>query len=114
MSLVEARRSAMHKLTTFAIAAAFGISLLSGVSIAAEQKITLALSGRFCEFYPKDITAGLKAVKGVVDVDLTTKSGDAIVTTDGNVKPEDLVAAIKNVKGTKFGIDWYCDGQVMK
>jgi hypothetical protein len=83
-------------------------------AFAAEQKITLMLGGRFCEFYPKELTDALMAVKGVTGVDLKGMKGHAIVMLEKTVTPETLVAAVKAVKGTKMGVEWYCTAEVMK
>jgi len=83
-------------------------------AFAAEQKTTLMLGGRFCEFYPKELTDALMAVKGVIGVDLKSMKGHAIVTHEKAVTPEALVAAVKAVKGTKMGVEWYCTAEVMK
>ncbi len=81
---------------------------------AAEHKTTLMLGGKFYEFYPTEITNALTAVKGVKEVDLKSLKGHVIVAHDGTVKPETLVAAVKAVKGTKMGIEWYCTGEAMQ
>lgn len=101
----------MHNVTKLAIAASIGFCLLTPYANATEQTLTLTLGGQFCEFYPTELTAGLKGVKGVTDVDLTTMKDHAIVKTDGTVKIADLVAAVKNVKGTKLGIHWFCTAE---
>ncbi|HTP42615.1 MAG TPA: cation transporter [Nitrospiria bacterium] len=90
-----------------------GVLLLTAPAGAAEQKTVLMLGGKFCEFYPKELTAALKAVKGVTSVDLESMKGHVIVTHDGTVKPETLINAVKSVKGTRMGINWYCDAMVM-
>jgi periplasmic mercuric ion binding protein len=104
----------MRRVLSLAVAVILGMGVAAMQTEAAEQKVTLVLGGKFCEFYPKEITGALMKVKGVTDVDLKSMSGHAIVTTDGTVKPEELVAAMKGVKGTKMGIEWYCTAEVMK
>jgi hypothetical protein len=47
-------------------------------------------------------------------VDLNSMGGQAIVSHDGTVKSEDLMEAMKGVKGTKAGVDWYCTAELMK
>jgi hypothetical protein len=54
------------------------------------------------------------AVKGVIGVDLKSMKGHAIVTHEKAVTPEALVAAVKAVKGTKMGVEWYCTAEMMK
>jgi mercuric ion binding protein len=89
---------------------AFGIVLLSAPAWAAEQKVTLMLGGKFCEFYPDAIQTALKKVAGVTAVDLKSMKGHAIVTTDGKAKPDDLTDAVNAVKGD----GWHCKAEVMK
>lgn len=100
----------MRSIMTFGFAVVFGMSLLVSVAGAADQAVTLTLGGNFCEFYPKNITEGLMAVKGVKAVDLKSMKGHAVVTHDGSVKPETLVAAMKDVKGK----EWFCTAEPMK
>ncbi|MEW6543450.1 MAG: cation transporter [Nitrospirota bacterium] len=106
------------------ISVAAGLALLGqcGVGLTAEPRpvmaegktIVLMMGGRFCEFYAKELTEALKAVKGVKAADLKSVKGHARVTHDGSVKPEALVAAVKGVKGTKMGMEWHCTAEVMK
>ena len=96
------------------LAVVFGMSLVVSAAGAADPAVTLMLGGKFCDFYPKEITEGLMAVKGVKAVDLKSMKGHAVVTHDGSVKPEALVAAMKGVKGTKMGMEWFCTAEVMK
>jgi len=77
------------------------------------KPITLMLGGKFCEFYPKELTEALMKVKGVKGVDLKSLKGHALVEHDGSVKPEGLIAAVKGVKGTKMGMEWYCTAEPM-
>lgn len=104
----------MGNITKLMIAVVFGISLVTVPAGATEQKTTLMLGGKFCDFYPKEITTGLMAVKGVKAVDLKSMKGHAVVTHDGSVKPEALVSAMKGVKGTKMGMEWFCTAESMK
>jgi periplasmic mercuric ion binding protein len=104
----------MRSGTTLLITAALAISLMAAPVGAADQTVTLMLGGKFCEFYPKELTDALTAVKGVKAVDLKSMKGHAVVTHDGSAKPEALVAAVKGVKGTKMGMEWYCTAEAMK
>lgn len=104
----------MRKFATLVLAVALGVTLIAVQVQAAEQKTTLMLGGKFCEVYPNEITLAMMAVKGVIRVDLNSMGGQAIVVHDGTVKPEALVAAMKEVKGTKVGVEWYCTAEVMK
>jgi mercuric ion binding protein len=104
----------MHNIIKLMIAVTVVISFVSAQAGAAEQKVTLMLGGKFCEFYPKEITDALMGVKGVTGVDLKSMKGHAIVMHDGSVKPEVLVETVKGVKGTKTGMEWYCTAEAMK
>ena len=81
---------------------------------AADRQVMLMLGGKDCEFYPKQVTDALMKVKGVKSVDLQSMKGHAVVSHDGTVRPEDLVAAVSVVKGEKMGVKWYCAAEVMK
>ena len=104
----------MRSITILGLAVVFGMSLLLSAAGAADPAVTLMLGGKFCDFYPKEVTEGLMAVKGVKAVDLKSMKGHAVVTHDGSVKPETLVAAMKGVKGTKMGMEWFCTAEPMK
>lgn len=97
---------------------AVAVLLCTGIetmqTMAADQKVTLMLGGKYCEFYPKQVTDALMKVKGVKSVDLQSMKGHAVVEHDGSVKDDQLLEAIKGVKGTKGGVEWYCDAEVMK
>jgi len=103
----------MKTLATLIVPVALGLLLLSASAHAAEQKTALMLGGKFCEFYPKEFTAALMAVKGVTNVDLKSMEGHAVVTHDDTVKEETLIQAVESVKGTKLGVKWYCTAMVM-
>jgi copper chaperone CopZ len=104
----------MSKFAKLVMAVALGSTLIAIQVQAAEQKTTLMLGGKFCELYPNEITVALMGVKGVKQVDFNSMGGQAIVVHDGSVKPEALIAAMKEVKGTKMGKEWYCTAEVMK
>jgi hypothetical protein len=105
----------MRIISTFVLAVLLGAAI-PHVQAAKpkETKETLMLGGRFCEFYPKELTDALMAVPGVKAVDLKSMKGHVIVIHDGNVKLETLVAAVKGVKGSKVGVEWYCTAEAMK
>jgi mercuric ion binding protein len=104
----------MNKLAPLFITVVLGVMLTVLSVQAADQKTTLMLGGKFCEFYPNEITVALMAVKGVKSVDINSMGGQAIVAHDGTVKPDALIEAMKGVKGTKAGVDWYCTAELMK
>ena len=87
------------------------LSILEISAFAAEQKVTLMLGGKFCEFYPEAIETALKKVSGVTGVDLKSKKGHAVVDVEaGKVKPDQLADAVNAVKGE----GWHCKAEVMK
>jgi mercuric ion binding protein len=87
-------------------------ALMLGVqALAAEEKVTLALGGKFCEFYPDAIQEALQKVPGVTAVDLKSKKGHAVVTGEaGKMKPDQLATAVNGVKGD----GWHCKAEVKK
>ena len=103
----------MRKITALTTPVILGLLLLSGPAHAAGQQTVLMLGGNYCESYPKELTDALTAVKGVTGVDLKSMKGHVVVSHDGTVKTETLIAAIKGVKGTKNGAAWYCDAMLM-
>ncbi len=101
----------MRDVLHFILATAMGIFLFSAQAWAADQKVTLMLGGKFCEFYPEAIDKALKNVSGVKGVDLKSMKGHAIVEVEsGKVKPSQLADAVNAVKGD----GWYCKAEVMK
>lgn len=101
----------MFQIRTLAVTLLFGLMLSVAPAWAADQKTTLMLGGKFCEFYPDAIQTALKKVPGVTAVDLKSMKGHAIVTSEaGKVKPDQLTAAVNAVKGD----GWHCKADVMK
>lgn len=101
----------MHTIRNYTLAVAVGMFILTAQAWAAEQKVTLMLSGKFCEFYPEAIDTALKNVSGVKGVDLKSMKGHAVVEVEaGKVKPEQLTDAVNAVKGE----GWHCKADVMK
>lgn len=101
----------MRDVLHFTLATAIGIFLFAAQAWAADQKVTLMLGGKFCEFYPEAIDTALKKVTGVKEVDLKSMKGHAVVQVEaGKVKPEQLTEAVNAVKGD----GWHCKAEVMK
>ncbi len=101
----------MHTIRNYTLAVAVGMFILTAQAWAAEQKVTLMLGGKFCEFYPEAIDTALKNVSGVKSVELKSKKGHAVVEVEaGKVKPEQLTDAVNAVKGE----GWHCKADVMK
>lgn len=101
----------MHTIRNYTLAVAVGMFILTAQAWAADQKVTLMLGGKFCEFYPEAIDTALKNVSGVKSVDLKSMKGHAIVEVEsGKVKPSQLTDAVNAVKGE----GWHCKADVMK
>lgn len=93
------------------LAMLFAIFVMALPVVAADQQVTLALGGTFCEFYGGDVQTALMKVKGVKAVDLNSKKGHVVVTVDNTkVKPTQLTDAVNAVKGD----GWHCKAEVVK
>ena len=77
-------------------------------ALAAEQKVTLALSGKMCDLYRPSVEAALKKVPGVTALDFKSVKGSVVVTADASVKPGKLEDAVNGVKGE----GWFCEGKI--
>lgn len=86
------------------------LAVLSSPAVAAEQKVTLMLGGKFCDLYTDAVQGALKKVAGVKAVDTKSMKGHAIVTGDGSMKATQLTAAVNALKGD----GWQCQAEVMK
>jgi hypothetical protein len=87
------------------------VGMSPATTLAAEQKVTLMLGGKFCDAYLGDVSDALSKIAGVKNVDLKSMKGHAVVTIDGDkTKPQDLAKAVNSVKGD----GWHCTGEVMK
>ncbi len=101
----------MQSIRMYASVLAVGVFLCAVTVRAADQKVTLMLGGKFCEFYPDAIETALKQVSGVKGVDLKSMKGHAVVEVEaGKVKPDQLADAVSGVKGE----GWHCKAEVMK
>ena len=85
------------------------LAIIEIPTLAAEQKVTLMLGGKFCESYLGEVESALKKVSGVKAVDVKSMKGHAVVTADASVKPKDLVSAVNKVKGN----GWDCKADLM-
>ncbi len=87
------------------------IAATTSTALAAGGKeITLNLGGKFCEFYPEDITAALQKLPGVKSVDAVERRKFVIVKyEDGKVTPQQMVTAIGGVKEEG---KWHCEATV--
>lgn len=88
-----------------------GAGLLASMAEAADQQVTLMLSGVSCDKHAKEIRAALKRVEGVRAVDLDSMPGHAIIRTAAEgITPGQLTAAVAGVKGANR----HCTAEVMK
>ena len=87
------------------------IAVTSSTAVAAgDKEVTLNLGGKFCEFYPEDITAALKKLPGVKSVDAVERRKFVTVKfEDGKVTPAQMVTAIGGVKEEG---KWHCEATV--
>lgn len=87
------------------------IAATTSTAVAADDKeVTLNLGGKFCEFYPEDITAALKKLPGVKSVNAAERQKFVVVQYDaGKVTPEQMVTAIGGVKEEG---KWHCTAKV--
>lgn len=75
-----------------------------------EKMVTLNLGGKFCEFYPEDITAALQKLPGIKSVDAKERQKFVVVKYDaGKVNPNQMVAAVNGVKEEG---KWHCEAKV--
>lgn len=101
----------MSHVRNLAFAVMFAIFVVALPVAAADQQVTLALGGKFCEFYGGDVQTALMNVPGVKAVDLSGKRGHAVVTVEADkVKPAQLTAAVNAVKGD----GWHCKAEAVK
>ena len=77
---------------------------------AGDKEVTLNLGGKFCEFYPEDITAALKKLPGVKAVDAAERRKFVTVKyAEGKVTPAQMVTAIGGVKEEG---KWHCEAVI--
>src|SRR2546422_8815155 len=90
----------MQSIRMYLLVVAVGVFLCAATVWAANQKVTLMLGGKFCEFYPEAIETALKKVSGVTGVELKSKKGHAVVEVEaGKGTADQLGDAVKHVKG---------------
>ena len=86
------------------------IGLVAGVHPGwAEETVRLDLGGKFCEFYPDEITDVVMALPGVKKVDAVKKRKFVMVEFDAEkTAPKEMIAAIEKLKGDR----WFCAAAV--
>src|SRR5437763_10387967 len=86
-------RCTMRSLQKYALPVILGGLLVAVQAEASEQRVTIRLDGKFCEFYLVDVAKSLKQVAGVKNVDLESVHGHVVVTMiAGQVNPGHLLA----------------------
>jgi len=97
----------MRKLLNLFLICVLGHALVPNLTEAAQQRVAIRLGGRYCNFHIFDLTESLKRVSGVIGVDFESMHGNVIVVMKaGKVNPDDLLAAIRQIKGDGY----YCKG----
>lgn len=72
-------------------------------------KVNLTLGGENCEFYLGAVEEALKKVQGVQIVDLKSQKGQALMITDGTVKPKQLAQTVEVLSGE----GWNCEADLV-
>ncbi len=88
-------------LTLSAVLAVFTFSL-------ADQIFKVKIEGMTCKMCVLAIKKSLKSVKGVKKADISLKKRSAVIETDDNVKPEQILKAIQRAglyKGTILEVE---------
>lgn len=100
----------MSALRILSAAAVLALGVWVAPSLAADQKVTLMIGGKFCDKYLGDVESALKKVAGVKAVDTKSMKGHVIVTVDGGkATGKQLADAVGAVKGE----GWNCKADVM-
>ncbi len=71
-------------------------------------QVTLKLGGNDCEFYLGAVEAALKKLRGVKEVELSGHKGQAIIKTDGTLKPSQVVDVVDGLSGE----GWKCEAEI--
>lgn len=101
----------MRSLLNITLALTIGIFLCADQTEASTQRVNIKLGGEYCKFYLLDIDKALKKVTGVKGVDFQTMKDHVIVTMlHGKVKPQELLSAIRSVKGDGYHCTGHFDG----
>ncbi|NGZ98329.1 MAG: hypothetical protein CV089_19760 [Nitrospira sp. WS110] len=102
----------MRSLLNVTFAVSIAIVLCADKTEAATQRVNIKLGGEYCKFYLIEVDKALKRVAGVKGVDFQTMKDHVIVTmVHGRVKPQDLLSAIRGVKGDGYHCTGHFDGE---
>jgi hypothetical protein len=86
----------------------FGSVINPALADAAQQRVAIRLAGRYCMFHAFDLEQALKRVSGVIGVDFESMRGNVIIIMRaGQVNPDHLLSAVRQVKGDGY----YCKGE---
>lgn len=98
----------MRKLLSLFILFILGYAMSPTQANAAQQRVAIRLSGRYCMFHAFDLEQALKRVSGVIGVDFESMRGNVIIVMRaGQVNPDHLLSAVRQVKGDGY----YCKGE---
>ena len=101
----------MRSLLNITIVVIIVMFLFADKSEAATQRVNIKLGGEYCKFYLLDVDKALKKVAGVKGLDFQTMKDHVIVTMmHGKVKPQELLSAIRSVKGDGYHCTGHFDG----
>jgi hypothetical protein len=102
----------MRKLLWLLFITLVGSGSIPTIAQAATQRVAIQLTGRYCLFHTYDVAEALKRVPGVVGVDLESVKTNVIVIMDaGKVNPDNLLSAIKRIKGDGYECRGRFDGE---
>jgi mercuric ion binding protein len=102
----------MRKVLSLFLLCVLGYALIPNLTEAAQQRVTIKLTGRYCRFHIFDLAESLKRVSGVIDVDFETLNGHVIVVMKaGKVNPDHLLSAVQQVKGDGYSCNGKFNGE---
>lgn len=106
----------MRSLISLFLTLALGYALAPNLTEAApQQRVTIKLAGKYCDFHTIDVEQALKRVGGVVDVDMNSYPGRVmVIMRAGQVNPDHLLAAIQQIKGEGYYCTAKFDGEAGK
>ncbi len=98
----------MRRLFGLLLLVVMGYGVIPDFVDAAQQRVVIQLSGRYCLFHSYELGEALKRVSGVLGVDFEAMQSHVVVVMDaGKVNPDHLLAAIHGIKGEGY----HCKGQ---
>lgn len=102
----------MRLLLNVTCAVSLAVILCADKTEAATQRVNIKLGGEYCKLYLIEVGKALKKVAGVKAVDFHTMKDHVLVTmVHGKVKPQDLLSAVRQVKGEGYHCTGHFDGE---